>query len=428
NWNVLRVPCGTNRNVRIANTTNARNLNLATVPAVSLGNLTLDVAGAVSLPGMNNCLSNTVTVNGVLTLTRGIITTCNPITSTTAIYVASSSPGAISGASGASFINGRLRRAIQPSTAGVNYLYPLGRGPSSSDYVPAQARFSNTGMLTELMGYYNVTPDPAMTDDTGDLCGSIPPFGNLMTGFWRFESVPATATPTYTMRVWPGVTYTPNQTMLAKRPDGSSPWKAYGCCVPPYNASYIDRGCLTGFSDFKPQTTTTPLPAEGWTFEAQKIARGVQLFWQTTRESGVQRYEVERFDGLNDFATLATLHAAGFSDRANEYVFVDEHPLRGENRYRIRAVDFDGAVSFSEVRSAVWSENPTITVYPNPARDRIRVHGDAPILRLRILDPTGKTCLEVKGEEANIACLSEGAYILEAHTELAVYRRMIFKR
>ncbi|MCS7085738.1 MAG: hypothetical protein NZ534_06660, partial [Bacteroidia bacterium] len=291
NWDVLNPPCGTNPNVRIGNAGAAFNLDLATVPSISLGNLSVDVAGAVPLPGTTGCLSNTVTVNGTLTLNRGVIQTCSPIATTTAVYVANSSPGAILGASNVSFINGRLRRAIQPSATSVDYLYPLGRGSTSSDYVPAEVRFSNTATLTELMGYYNTSTDPA-TSTTGNNCGANPPFAVLMTGFWRFESVPAAATPTYTLRVRPGVTYTPDRTFLVKRPNGSSPWVAEGCCVPPYNPSYIDRGCLTGFSDFKAQTTTTPLPVEGWTFEVRKISRGAQLFWQTTRESGVERYEV----------------------------------------------------------------------------------------------------------------------------------------
>ena len=429
NWDVLSVPCGTNPDARIANTTAARNLDLATVPPVSLGNLNVAVGGSVALPGFGNCLSNTVTVNGTLTLTRGIVSTCTPASATAAVYVANSATGAVSGGSGNSFINGRLRRAIVSGATNVNYNYPLGRGTAATNYARAEARFSSTATLTELMGYYNTSADAAMTDMSGNHCGAPPTaYTNLMTGFWRFESTPAAAAPAYTMRVYPNVVFVKENVLLAKRPDGASPWKAYGCCVPPYDNNYIDRGCLTGFSDFKPQIKDTPLPVEGWEFFAEKGKTDVALKWQTAVEYGVERYEIERWDGEMHFATLGATPAAGFSRQTHSYAFSDPRPLRGENLYRIRAVDFDGAVSFSEVRSVVWDAEKGITLYPNPADDRLTVVSESAVKSLRLFDLAGKICARSEGNTLEVGALPAGVYVLEALTESGAYRQNVFKR
>jgi hypothetical protein len=433
NWDVVAVPCGTNPNVRIANTTAARNLNLATVPTVSLGNLNVDAAASVSLPCFTGCLNNTVTVNGTLTLTRGIVSTCNPITTSTAVYVANNAVGAVSGGSGNSFINGRLRRAIISNATNVNYNYPIGRGITSADYLRAEARFANTATLTELMGYYNTTADPPMTDMTGDHCGSPPTaYNNLITGFWRFESVPAVATPAYTMRVYPNTAYASGNTLLAKRPNGSSPWKAYGCCVPPYNSTYIDRGCLTGFSDFKPQTKDTPLPAAGLDFYAQIGRSGVDLIWHSAAEYGIERYEIEKHHYDKEFVGLGWVGAAGYSDEPQSYRFSDLNPAPGENRYRLRMVDFDGAVSFSETRSVFWgayepNDHPLV-VYPNPARDRMLIRGAAGG-EVEIFDALGRKIYARKSEgdeiEVSVADWPDGIYHLRANNGLKIQNAKI---
>ncbi|RZK45634.1 MAG: hypothetical protein EOO94_04055, partial [Pedobacter sp.] len=91
------------------------------------------------------------------------------------------------------------------------------------------------------------------------------------------------------------------------------------------------------------------LPVKFTSFTATAKANGVQVKWTTANEANLKNYVVEKsFDGLS-FETVKTVSAKG-SSISNEYEVVDALNTRNIS-YRIRAVDQDGKITYSVIRT-----------------------------------------------------------------------------
>lgn len=75
------------------------------------------------------------------------------------------------------------------------------------------------------------------------------------------------------------------------------------------------------------------------------------------------------------YERIGELPGAGHSSTRHDYLFVDEAPFPGANYYRIKQVDVDGEFTYSPVQVATLAEPHHVTVYPNPARDMVRIAG-----------------------------------------------------
>lgn len=78
-------------------------------------------------------------------------------------------------------------------------------------------------------------------------------------------------------------------------------------------------------------------------------------------------------------------------------------------------VGYEGPVAISE--PAVAKKN-NISVYPNPARDMVKIASDKPINHLQVFDLSGKLMYEVKGvnqnnHQFNVSGFARGVYLLK---------------
>ena len=108
------------------------------------------------------------------------------------------------------------------------------------------------------------------------------------------------------------------------------------------------------------------LPVELAYFSGEQQGDKVLLSWGTAEEANLSHFLVQRVDGSGDFQNLAAVasrHLAG-----TDYEFIDEYPLPGLNRYRIKHVDLNGEFSLSETVSIQMdeSEEAIARLYPNP--------------------------------------------------------------
>jgi hypothetical protein len=111
----------------------------------------------------------------------------------------------------------------------------------------------------------------------------------------------------------------------------------------------------------------TPLPVELVLFDAKSDDnKTVDVFWQTKSEVNSAFFEVEHSQDGNNWLTIATKDAAGNSSAILDYRIVHQTPGLGANYYRLKQVDLDGAVAYSEIRFVSIS-NLNFTLYPNPS-------------------------------------------------------------
>jgi hypothetical protein len=99
----------------------------------------------------------------------------------------------------------------------------------------------------------------------------------------------------------------------------------------------------------------------------------ITLDWNTAQESNSSHITIQRSADGENWDDLGTVQAKGNSAITTAYSFIDEHPLSGNNFYRLQLVDIDNSFTYSVVTVIRTSTIGAITFYPNPARDYVNV-------------------------------------------------------
>ncbi len=118
------------------------------------------------------------------------------------------------------------------------------------------------------------------------------------------------------------------------------------------------------------EVPSSPLPVEILSLYGVVTGGSIVIHFTTATETNSLSFILERFDSETEkFNYLTQTPAAGNSTIPREYSLIDESPLTGENRYRIKMIDTDGSFSYSEivtVNNSAPSEYRLAQNYPNP--------------------------------------------------------------
>ena len=131
-------------------------------------------------------------------------------------------------------------------------------------------------------------------------------------------------------------------------------------------------GNVNGINDFTRYSvvnaSTIILPVKMVDFKAYPQGDKVMTEWKSLVEINVDHYEVERsVDGIR-FGKLYSMPAKNNGNPV-QYSWPDANPEMGNNFYRIKAVDRDGSVTYTNVINVPFGNQnkPGFTIYPNPA-------------------------------------------------------------
>ena len=151
---------------------------------------------------------------------------------------------------------------------------------------------------------------------------------------------------------------------------------AMGAITIVFKYSYVDAA---GMKDPTPATYTLiwliPLPAEGLTASASLNDDVAAIKWSTISEHNTSYFEVQRsIDNVTFSGTGTQVQAAGESEAKKEYKMKDKLP--GQIRsdviyYRVKLVDQDGKVTYSNIVAVRISKKPGVTVWPNPFQSNV---------------------------------------------------------
>lgn len=126
----------------------------------------------------------------------------------------------------------------------------------------------------------------------------------------------------------------------------------------------------------------------------------VDLSWQTGTEKENSFFNVYRSEDGKQFDLLGKIQGAGYSTSEQSYSYTDERPLPGVTYYKIAAVDQDGNLEYSDIKSVQRNVNDNaIHVVPNPARENVSVAiavDEASHCNVRITDAMGKTVFQTE--------------------------------
>jgi len=153
-----------------------------------------------------------------------------------------------------------------------------------------------------------------------------------------------------------------------------------------------------------------PLPVELLNFQAEAKASTVDVTWQTASETNNDYFVVQKSkDGIN-WEFVEEVNGAGNSQELLYYEIIDREPYLGVNYYRLKQVDFDGKVSFSEIRSVLFDAKDGVMIFPNPVKDQlffVNLPEDAEII---INDMQGNLILSTNNSTVDVQDFQNGVY------------------
>lgn len=224
------------------------------------------------------------------------------------------------------------------------------------------------------------------------------------------SAVTATATPYQLAAFGLSGGYYTNQT-------GPITFRIYACAGSAGGTLRLDQIQIRG---------TGVLPVTLLSFTAKPEGDRVQLAWVTASERDADRFVVERSTDLREFMTVGEVAAKGTTDARQYYGLTDQQPAPGVNYYRLKQLDFDGTAHlYKPVSAIIRTDEPTVSVYPNPA-EAGRIHlrlWNADDAVIRFLTPSGQVIggrLERRSGETDflpMQALSAGLYLLEVQTK-----------
>ena len=165
-----------------------------------------------------------------------------------------------------------------------------------------------------------------------------------------------------------------------------------------FNYSYVDDAMM---KDPSPATYTllwlVPLPADRLTATASLNGTLSTIKWSTLSEQNTKYFIVERSVNNNTWIeTGGTVAAAGTSTEKREYQMTDNISDLTQHTnifYRVKLVDFDGRVTYSNVVVVKLSPKLQVTAWPNPFETSIAVSVNtdkATTFNLRLSDMNGR--------------------------------------
>lgn len=158
-------------------------------------------------------------------------------------------------------------------------------------------------------------------------------------------------------------------------------------------------------------TSTNPLPVKFVQTTVKAKTEGNLLQWTTAQEINVVVYQVEKLNTAGDFEAIADVKAT----RANAYSYLDEELLGAV--YRVKAIDLNGEITYSEIVSIDRDIQAEVTVYPNPVNNWLKIENAGSQIigqNVKITNHVGKTIdVEVTPDGVDTRDLPSGVYYIQ---------------
>ena len=141
-----------------------------------------------------------------------------------------------------------------------------------------------------------------------------------------------------------------------------------------------------------------PLPVKLLSFTAEYSGSAHLVKWITTEEINTDHFEVQRSANGRDFISLGNVAPAGGPAIGAAYNKLVAQPWTGNNFYRLKIVDTDGSVAFSNIVLLKNMDGLQVAVFPNPAADvlyvRIPPVNNTVVITAKLYDANGKLLMQ----------------------------------
>jgi hypothetical protein len=340
----------------------------------AFNNLTVNNASGITFSSSN-------TVNGTLTLTSGKVSI-----STNDLTIGSS--GSISGASSSSYIVTGLGSLTQRVTAGGSNAFPVG---NATHYMPASISLTG-GSTTDNFSVRTL----GEVRDGGSSGNQVA--ANAVAGTWFIsEAVNGGSTATLAL-TWNAANemsgFDRSSCRLGHFTAGAWEYGGSNLSATGSNPYTLTRSGITSFSPFGVGGLGS-LPVSWLSISAQREKEDHIIRWTTASEKDCEKYIVESSSNGKDFIDIGTVKGSGNSLTIQHYTFKYVNAGNAMLFYRIRQIDYNSNISYSEVVSvkALALAFHEVGIYPNPAVNDASIYltlSENALLTYTLSDATGR--------------------------------------
>lgn len=180
--------------------------------------------------------------------------------------------------------------------------------------------------------------------------------------------------------------------------------------------------------------TSAPLPVELKDFRGIADNNNTVLTWSTASEINNDGFEVLHSTNGKEFKTVEFITGYGNSTKELKYEYTHRNAPNGINYYKLRQIDLDGTINYSNTISVEINEKANWNVYPTSILNTCTVtlsQSDQPTRADIISMSSGKL---VKSEllvnninKIDLSDITEGYYIVQVHNETTIQRFKVIK-
>ena len=152
-----------------------------------------------------------------------------------------------------------------------------------------------------------------------------------------------------------------------------------------------------------------------------KIVNGsAQITWSVAHQTDNEKFVVEYSRDGKRFQAIGEIKGEKDLQEEKTYTFIHSHPAAGSNYYRIKQLDYDGSINYSNITTARFKP-VMISGYPNPVVDNYHLHVGQDIT-LSIYNAEGK-CMDAfpakRGEiDIDMNRYPHGIYFIKTKNEI----------
>ncbi len=329
-------------------------------------------------------LVGNTTIKGRLLLTNGLITPGSSVFLIDLLTLIVPAEG-----SSSSFVNGKLYKSL---AAGQGFVFPIGKGTRWRNGSVIATNLAATWDFEYFAGPATgvVASAPApRSNPVSNFTSSDPAILRMSGGeYWRVSDGTSTSSGR-SARVglsW-GIesdvssTFAERESMSVMSWNGSN-WTNHGginfsgghtqsrgtfessSLGPFLPLSFSENIVIIGSTE-----VANPLPVVLLSFSGKHENGFNKIKWVTASELNNDFFELERSANGEEFRSIGRIQGKGTTNELSTYLFDDEAPLVGNNYYRLKQVDFNGAFEYSNIILVKNNSEGSVfnlSVFPNP--------------------------------------------------------------
>jgi hypothetical protein len=173
------------------------------------------------------------------------------------------------------------------------------------------------------------------------------------------------------------------------------------------------------------------LPVKLVSFVGQPQAASVLLNWEVANQVNIDKYIIEVSTNGTNFNAIKSVDAGNLT----KYNTVDANPAIGFNYYRLKIIDNNGSITYSDIRKVKFGKAMGVNIFPNPARDVVNITLAGNMVNnpatINVFTIDGKMMINKKLtaasqiETVDVSALANGKYIIRVITKNEVINKAV---